>query len=163
VLKNQTVAALTELVEATFTPPGDVARICKNEDGAFQQLLVAAVLTHESKYWTEKQRKEFPDSIETPGYALFHNAYDMVKAENEDLLKTGTIAKALAEERAKKIEQRRKAKAGTTGERMSLGSPTSSVPRNQAEPSKTKKRRETKRAAATYKLGGDEDVEMDVD
>jgi hypothetical protein len=163
IAKRQTVAALKEVVEATFAPPGDVARICKDEDGALQQLVVAAVLAHESKCWAEKTRKEFTDSIQAPGYAPFRNAYDMVKAENEELLKPGTIAKTLAEERSKKIEQRRKAKAGVGGEGMSLGSPTSSVLRKQAEPTKFKKRRKAKRAAAASKLGGDEDIEMEVD
>jgi hypothetical protein len=162
VLKGQSVAAVKEVVEATFAPPGDLARSCKDEDGALQQLAVATVLAHEGKCWNEKQRKEFTDSIQAPGYAPFRAAYDTVKAENEDLLKTGGLARALAEERKKATEQRRKAKTITGGD-GSMGSPTRAVLRKTKEPNQFKKRHKGKRAAATPKVGADEDVEMEVD
>ena len=41
---NHTPSAVKDVVEATFAPPGDAARMCKDDDLVLQQLAVASVL-----------------------------------------------------------------------------------------------------------------------
>ncbi|EFQ85416.1 hypothetical protein PTNB73_03236 [Pyrenophora teres f. teres] len=107
---------LTELVKATFTPPGGAARMCKDEDGALQQLVVAAVLTHETKVWREDARKAFTDSVQGPEHDGFRKTYKAIMQANEDLLKVKDMVKELAAARQKVIDQRRKAKSVMGGD-----------------------------------------------
>jgi hypothetical protein len=158
---NYTPSAVKEVIEATFAPPGDASRMCKDENGALQQLVVASVLSHEGKFWTETQRKEFTDSIQAPAYAPFRNAYDIIKEENKDLLKASTVAKALAEKREAVNAQRQKQK-GTAGTSLGSGGNGSAL-RKPRSPTKFKKRHEAKRMGNEPKSGGGEDVEMEVD
>ncbi|CAA9962335.1 Erv26 multi-domain protein [Pyrenophora teres f. maculata] len=107
---------LTELVKATFTPPGGAARMCKDEDGALQQLVVAAVLTHETKVWREDARKGFTDSVQGHEHDGFRKTYKAIMQANEDLLKVKDMVKELAAARQKVIDQRRKAKSVMGGD-----------------------------------------------
>jgi hypothetical protein len=167
---NYTPSAVKDVIEATFAPPGDAARVCKDDDLVLQQLAVASVLAHEGKIWTEAQRKEFTDSIQAPAYAPFRIAYDVIKEENKDLLAPNAIGKTLADKRKKAAGQRQRARDryAVRGESMSVGTgnkqlPPGNVLRKQKSPTKFKRRPEDKRAAATPELGGDEDMDMEVD
>lgn len=47
--RGLSVSVLQGTVEAAFAPPGDAARVCKDEDAAIQNAVVALVIAHESK------------------------------------------------------------------------------------------------------------------
>jgi hypothetical protein len=107
---------LKEAVMTIFTPPGTAGRICKDEDGALQQLIVAAVLAQETRHWTEEQLTKFPDSIQGPQYNDFRKIYAVVKEEAGYLIAQGDTVKQLAAERKKARDRRKAAKSGRGNE-----------------------------------------------
>lgn len=160
---------LTELVKATFAPPGDAARTCKDEDGALQQLAVAAVLTHEAKTWQEDARKIFEDSVQGPRYAGFRSAYDTIKRENRDLIEFAGTAKGLVLVRKRVVDQRRDSRPVVGGnDRISwlssAGPPNMSPTKGKVTKTRFKKEQVPRRPAESpAKAKADGEVDMDVD
>ncbi|KAF1836578.1 hypothetical protein BDW02DRAFT_493360 [Decorospora gaudefroyi] len=160
---------LKELVNVTFAPSVEVGRICKDEDGVLQQVVIAAIIAHECNGWSEKETREFADSLEHPEYVGFWHGYNMVKEENRDLIKLGEYAKPLAAERKKtKNRNGRKAKKemggeGTTKGDGNLRAPLAGPPRQREN--KFKKRHEGKRGVGAVPIAakGREDGNMDLE
>jgi hypothetical protein len=168
--RGMSVLTLKSAIEAAFAPPGDAARICKDEDGAIQNAIVASVITHEAKNWSEKNRQEFVQLLQDPGYAPFWSAYNTAKAESDDLIKLGKLAKDLAEKRAKAAEERKAARklARETGAALSSSVPIDGTPSKTAGIKKVRKRAakqkseaQTKAKDADDEAGQDGDVEME--
>jgi hypothetical protein len=155
---------LKYLVDATFAPLGTPTRICKDENGALQNLAVAAIITHDALEWTrpqgEARRKEFTDSVQGPEYAGFWSAYHAVKEQNKDILEKSAALKEAADKRAKAAEERRAgaqaraAVAAAKGGQVSKGSPTKAV-------GVSKKSRYPKGKAKITRPDDDGDVEME--
>ncbi|KAF1945462.1 DUF396-domain-containing protein [Clathrospora elynae] len=168
ILYLQFPSALKDAVDATFAPAEDAARICKDEDGALQQVVVAAVIAHEGKSWDDKQRKDFTDSLQAPEYAGFWNAYNTVKGENKDYVRLGDIDRAYKEEWKRKDQQRRK-KTGGKVKSKRLGSTELPLRAsdNRAKGPKgrfNKKVGEWRRVGAVVKAtAAREDVQMELD
>jgi hypothetical protein len=95
--RGMSVSTLESAIEAAFAPPGDAARICKDEDGAIQNAIVASVIAHEAKNWSDKNCQDLAQLLQGDGYAPFWSAYNAAKAESDDLIKLEKIAKDLAD------------------------------------------------------------------
>ncbi|KAF2854656.1 hypothetical protein T440DRAFT_551734 [Plenodomus tracheiphilus IPT5] len=112
-------AALKEVTDAVFCAPDSPLRLCADEDGVLQQLVVASVIGHERKNWSEMTRAEFTSAMEGPEYAGFWSAYNMVKEENADLMKPSDVARDFGEKTRKARGSAKKSgsglDAGTSG------------------------------------------------
>ncbi|CAO2648922.1 Nn.00g098710.m01.CDS01 [Neocucurbitaria sp. VM-36] len=75
-----------EVVDATFAPLGSTTRICKDEQGYLQQLVVVAALTQEAKYWEYEHTKAFADLTQGEEYATFKELYKSLKEQSERLM-----------------------------------------------------------------------------
>lgn len=169
-VRNETSSAIKDAISATFAPLGSPPRICKDEDGMLQELVVAGVLAHEFKTWTEIDQKAFSDDIQGPEYADFRNAYNMVKGANQDLIEIGDVARSLAAEHKAGMKRRRAAKKSGSGNvdqsklMVESGSPLgvlSARPANMKD--KFKRRVEKRGVSSVAKVDGDEDMDMEVD
>ncbi|KAI4624924.1 uncharacterized protein J4E87_005405 [Alternaria ethzedia] len=169
-VRNETPSAIKDAINATFAPLGSPSRICKDEDSMLQQLVVAAVLAHEFKTWTEADQQVFSNDIQGPEYADFRNAYNMVKGANQDLIEIGDTARSLAAERKAGMERRRAAKKAGVGNldqsklMVGSGSPLSVLSARPANMKDKFKRCVEKRGVSSVaKVDGDEDMDMEVD
>ena len=170
VFRSSNPEVLKEAIKTILAPTGTAERICKDEDGALQQLVVAAVLAQEAKHWTEVQLTGFLDSIQDPAYEDFRKIYTTVKEDTGDLIKQAAIAKHLAAERKKDRERRKAAnsKRGNDGKNRIFGSDGSPMGALGARPiqskDKFKQRYEAKRGVArSAKADKDGDMDMEVD
>ncbi|KAH6866699.1 transmembrane adaptor Erv26-domain-containing protein [Alternaria rosae] len=169
-VRNETPSAIKDAINATFAPLGSPSRICKDGDGMLQQLIIAGVLAHEFKTWTEADQKAFSDDTQGPEYADFRSAYNRVKGANQDLIEIGDTARSLAAERKVGMERRRAAKKAGIGKvdqsklMVGSGSPlgvSSARPTNMKD--NFKRRVEKRGVGAVAKVDGDEDMDMEVD
>jgi hypothetical protein len=168
---NETPSAIEDVISATFNPLGSPSRICKDEDGILQQLVVAAVLAHEFKEWNETEQKAFSDLIQGPELTNFRNTYTMIKGANQDLIEMGDTARSLAAERKLGMERRRAAKINGTGNVdqgklfVGNGSPLGVLSaRTNTHKGKFKSKYVEKRSVATVaKANREEDMEMEMD
>lgn len=170
VFRSSNPEVLKEAIKTIFAPTGSAERICEDEDGALQQVVVAAVLAQEAKHWTEVQLTGFLDSIQDPAYEDFRKTYTTVKEDTGDLIKQAAIAKHLAAERKKGRERRKAAnsKRGDDGKNRIFGSDGSPMGALGARPipskAKFKQRYEAKRGVArSAKADKDGDMDMEVD
>lgn len=163
--RHLSIDVLKEMVEATFAPPGDPARVCKDEAGVLQNVVVASVIAHEAKNWNEQDRKDWTESIQAPGYAPFWTAYNTAKAENEDLFKEAQIATKLALKRAQAVAER-DAALDVMERGGSNGSPVPKRTRGIKKPRKksaVRERKEKRDKARDANAGGsDADMEMEI-
>jgi len=137
---------LKDFIDVTFAPPGSAARICKDEDGALQNLAVATIIAHDYDWVGQEQyRKEFLHITQGTEYAVFWSAYHAAKEQNQDILKTREVRKETFEKRAKRKE----------GGAVSKGSPmkTSGINKKDRYPQKAK--------AKIVRADEDGDVEME--
>lgn len=111
VTRNRPGSQLKRFVDAAFAPLGTTARICKDEDGAPQNLAVAAVIAHELKDWLgsvgKEARKDFVESIQGPEYAGFWTAYHAVKEQSKDPLGKVEATRAAADKRQMQLKRGR--------------------------------------------------------
>ncbi|KAB2101101.1 hypothetical protein AG0111_0g11084 [Alternaria gaisen] len=170
VFRSSNPEVLKEAIKTILAPTETAERICKDEDGALQQLVVAAVLAQEAKHWTEVQVTGFLDSIQDPAYEDFRKIYTTVKEDTGDLIKQAAIAKHLAAERKKGRERRKAAnsKRGNDGKNRIFGSDGSPMGALGARPipskDKFKQRYEAKRGVTrSAKADKDGDMDMEVD
>lgn len=172
--RGQRPSSMKEIIDAIFTPPGSEARICKDEDGVLQQLVVAGVIAHYSKDWLEKHRQEFDGLLRGPKYADFCNAHAMIRAENMDLIKFGETNRILVAERKKARKERMAGKSGAEDKVTSTRSPVQPVnsrvgnrPKNlfeKKQPMQSKFGVATKTKIDVDGYGyGDGDMQMDMD
>ncbi|KAL1793371.1 hypothetical protein ACET3X_008353 [Alternaria dauci] len=159
---------LMEIIKTIFAPAGTAERICRDEDGALQQLVVAAVLAHEAKYWTEAQLTDFSNNIQGPEYEDFRNIYTAVKEETGEFIKQAAIAKQLAAERrnGRELMKAANSKRANDDKNKIFGSDGSPMGALGARPismkDKFKRRHEGKRAVAGF-VNADRDGDMDME
>ncbi|KNG49126.1 ww domain-containing protein [Stemphylium lycopersici] len=113
---KQTPTVVKEAIDSTFSPLDNAKRICKDEDGILQQVVVAAVIVHEARCWNMAQQAGFTESIAGSAYAGFRSAYDIAQEENKDLISYDQINRALMAERKWAGAHRQQAKIGIGGE-----------------------------------------------
>jgi len=162
--RHLSIDVLKDMVEATFAPLGDPARICKDEAGVLQNLVVASVIAHEARNWNEQNCKDWADSIQAPGYAPFWAAYNTAKTENEDLFKEAQVARETAVKRAKAVAEREAAM-----QLMANGASNDNpVPKRTRGINKTKRKsavrgRKDKQDKARDANAGGSDADMDME
>ena len=145
-------------------------RICKDEDGALQQFVVAAVLAQEARHWTEAQLTKFSESIQGSEYDDFRKVYTVVKGQTEELIKQGDITKQSVAERKKHRDRRKAANSKRSNEDKNKifradGSPIGTLgARPTSQKDKFKRRHQGRRGVgAVAKADGDEDMDMEID
>ncbi|KAI8935919.1 hypothetical protein NX059_007427 [Plenodomus lindquistii] len=116
---NRSASNFKDIIEAVFSAPGSPSRICVDEEGILQQLVIAAVIAHECKSWGDKVRADFAALVQGPEYTEFWNAYNVVKGESEDLIKAGDVAKELGRKRKAAKQERQLARR--TGSGLNFG------------------------------------------
>jgi len=148
---------LKTLINAVFSPLGSPSRICKDDNGALHNIVVAAGIAHDLLEWTgpkgEALRKEFSDLVQGPEYARFWSTYNAVKEQNKDILQKSVARKEAAEKRARAAEQRKAGKDAAIGA-LAKGSPAKGS-------GVSKKARYSKVKAKLMKPDDDGDVEME--
>lgn len=91
---------LQDCVDACFPAVEFAVRVCSDENGALQQMIVAAVLSHKVKNWDTFRTDGVNSCFSESHYAAFLVLYKKVKSENlEDL---ATVSKARQVKREKK-------------------------------------------------------------
>lgn len=158
------IDVLKDMVEATFAPPGDPARICKDEAGILQNVVVASVIAHEARNWNKQNCKDWAESVQAPGYAPFWAAYNTAKAENGDLFKEAQIARETALRRAKAVAEREAAMQSMAND----GSNDTPVSKRTRGIKKTRKKsavreRKEKQDKARDANAGGSDADMDME
>jgi hypothetical protein len=161
---------LKDVIKTVFAPAGTVERICKDEDGALQQLVVAAILAQEARHWTEAQLTKFSESIQGSEYDDFRKVYTVVKGQTEELIKQDDITKQLVAERKKRRDHRKVANSKRGNEDKNKifrgdGSPIGILgARPTSQKDKFKRRHQGRRGVgAVAKADGDEDMDMEID
>ncbi|KAG9196321.1 hypothetical protein G6011_01442 [Alternaria panax] len=164
-LKSAAHAKLT-----IFAPFGTAERICKDENGSLQQLVVAAVLAQEARHWTDVQLTKFTSSIQGSEYEDFRKIYTVVKEETGELIKQASIAKRLVAEHKKGRDRKKAANSRRGNDDKNKvfgnnGSPMGNLgARPMSQKDKFKRRHEGKRAVdAVAKADMDGDMNMEVD
>lgn len=91
---------LQDCVDACFPAVESALRVCSDEDGALQQMIVAAVLSYEVKNWDTFRTDGLDSCLSASHYAAFWVLYKKVKSENlEDF---ATVSQARQVKREKK-------------------------------------------------------------
>jgi hypothetical protein len=75
-----------ELVIATFFPLDSSARICKDEEGWVQRLVVTAVLVQEAKHWADDRKGIFRELLQGKEWAALWTMHGVAERECVDLL-----------------------------------------------------------------------------
>jgi hypothetical protein len=161
---------LKDVIKTVFAPAGTVERIYKDEDGALQQLVVAAVPAQEARHWTKAQLTKFFKSIQGSECDDFCKVYTVVKGQTGELIKQDDITKQLVAERKKRRDHRKVANCKRGNEDKNKifrgdGSPIGILgARSTSQKDKFKRRPEGRRGVgAVAKADGDEDMDMEVD
>lgn len=79
-------SALHAIIDATFAAPDSDAPLCEYKDEGIRNLVVAAMVVQEHKFYTDRHRDTLRELLSGTKYESFLMTYRGVKAECKDLL-----------------------------------------------------------------------------